>query len=89
MTGVSTVSVGTTVGIIVTASTGYASFVQDYRIYNNGAQTLFVGGTSGVTAAAGYPVPVSTSLQVALGENESLYGIVGTAGTVDVRVLSP
>lgn len=84
MFGVSAVNIGTvTAGTLVSPNTGYAGYKQEYRIWNNSGQTLWVGGT---TAATGFPVPANTGITVTLGENESVVGIA-TGGTVDARIL--
>lgn len=54
--------------------------------YNNGAATIYVGG-SDVTTANGAPVPASSwSPGFDLDPGEALYGIVAS-GTVEARVL--
>jgi len=54
-------------------------------IFNNGAATLYVGITSGVTTSNGYPVPAGTSFQDNRTES-AWYGICASA-TLDVRTL--
>lgn len=59
---------------------------QSLTFYNNGAATVYVGG-SDVTTANGAPVPAGTwSPGFDLNADEALYGIVAS-GTVEVRVI--
>lgn len=54
-------------------------------IYNNGASTIYVGG-SGVTTSTGIPVAAGACLVGELAAGERVYGIVAS-GTVEARVL--
>lgn len=55
-------------------------------VYNNGAATVFIGG-SGVTTTDGSPVAAgSWGPGMDLSDGEAVYGIVAS-GTVEVRVL--
>lgn len=75
------VSVGTTATKLNTFSDdNRADF--DALIYNNGASTVYVGG-SDVTAASGIPLAAGLSLSVRV--ESDLYGIVAS-GTVECRV---
>lgn len=82
------VSVGTTATRLDTADdTGDHIGGESLAVYNNGASTLYLGG-SNVTTSTGVPV-AANSWGPALGgilTEDALYGIV-TSGTVDVRVL--
>lgn len=54
-------------------------------VYNNGASTIYIGG-SGVTTATGTPVAASSwSPGIDLQSADALYGIVAS-GTVEARV---
>lgn len=60
---------------------------QHIAAYNNGAGTIWVGG-SDVTTANGIPVPpLSWSPAFEISTPEGLYGITTAAGTIDTRVI--
>lgn len=59
---------------------------ESIAVYNNGAATIYIGGSS-VTTATGSPVAAGTwGPTFDLGPGEPLYGIVAS-GTVEARVL--
>ena len=66
-------------------ATGGSSGGDSVAVYNNGAETVFLGG-SGVTTAAGYPLGAGEHVGIDLERGESLYGIVAAA-TEECRVL--
>jgi hypothetical protein len=74
------VSVGTTATLLV-ASTG---FDQTVWIHNSGGAT-YIGG-SNVTTANGYKLDTDDKMELPVGDNEGLYGIVAS-GTNTVFVL--
>lgn len=80
-----TVSVSASATLLHTATNASARDPQPIRIYNNGAQTVFIGGAT-VTAAAGSPVTSASAVEFQFISGESLYAIT-TAGTAEVRVL--
>lgn len=82
MTAPRAVTVGTTATLITAAAPSQTR--TSVTIYNNGASTVYLG-TSGVTAAAGLPLPAGQSMEddVSLG---AWYGIT-SSGTVEVRVV--
>ena len=86
--GVSASSVGTTTAVLLAGpnTLSFAGYHQEYKIWNNSAQTLWLGGTSGLAAAGGYPVPAGTGITMTIGDGEAVYGIA-TGGTVDARVM--
>lgn len=56
-------------------------------VYNNSSQTIYIGG-SNVTVANGLPIPRNTySPPMDAGKNITVYGIAGTLGGADCRVL--
>lgn len=79
-----TVSVGTTAG--GTQLVAASSTRRSLGIYNNGSATIFVGA-SGVTTAAGFPVPAGGALFIESSPSAAYFGIVAT-GTVDTRVIA-
>jgi hypothetical protein len=74
------VSVGTTATLLVAAST----FDQTVWIHNSGGAT-YIGG-SNVTTANGYKLDTDDKMELPVGDNEGLYGIV-ESGTNTVFVL--
>ena len=74
------VSVGTTVTLLV-ASTG---FDQTVWLHNSGGAT-YIGG-SNVTTANGYKLDTDDKMELLVGDNEGLYGIVAS-GTNTVFIL--
>ena len=74
------VSVGTTATALNAADTGS----QSIEVYNNGAVSVFWGGSS-VTVASGVPIAPGTSRSFDLEPREVVYGIVAS-GTADCRV---
>ena len=76
----SQVSVGTTATLLVAAST----FDQTVWVHNSGG-ALYIGG-SNVTTANGYKLDTDDKMQLPVGDNEGLYGIVAS-GTNTVFVL--
>lgn len=80
------VTVGTTATVLDTEGDTDTRVGSSIAVYNNGASTLYLGG-SGVTTTNGVPV-AATSWGPAfdLGAQDRLYGIVAS-GTVDVRVI--
>lgn len=80
-----TISVSASATLIHTATNASYQDPQPIRITNNGAQTIFIGG-SGVTAAAGSPVVSTGSVEFQFTTAEALYAIT-TAGTAEMRVL--
>lgn len=83
----SAVSVATTATRLDTADdTGDHTAGESLVFYNNGAATIFVGG-SDVSPANGAPVAASSwSPAFDLSSGDAVYGIVAT-GTVEARVL--
>lgn len=79
------VSVTATATILHVSTNASSRDPQPIRIYNNGAQTVFIGGAT-VTAAAGTPVTSASGVDFQFTSQETLAAIV-TAGTADVRVL--
>jgi len=79
------VSVGTTATALNAAESAGSDRVS-LVVYNNGASTIYVGG-SDVTTSNGVPIAAGASLAVnELDVAERLYGIVAS-GTVEARVL--
>lgn len=79
-------TVSTTATRLDTASESDHVAGQSLVFYNNGSVTIYMGG-SGVTTAAGVPVPAgSWSPSVDVQSDEGVYGIVA-AGTAEARVL--
>ena len=76
----SQVSVGTTATLLVAAST----FDQTVWIHNSGG-ALYIGA-SNVTTANGYKLDTDDKMELPVGDNEGLYGIVAS-GTNTVFVL--
>jgi hypothetical protein len=76
----SQVSVGTTATLLVAAST----FDQTVWIHNSGG-ALYIGA-SNVTTANGYKLDTDDKMELPVGDNEGLYGIVAS-GTTTVFVL--
>jgi hypothetical protein len=76
----SQVSVGTTATLLVAAST----FDQTVWIHNSGGVT-YIGG-SNVTTANGYKLDTDDKMELPVGDNEGLYGIVAS-GTNTVFIL--
>ena len=76
----SQVSVDTTATLLVAAST----FDQTVWIHNSGGAT-YIGG-SNVTTANGFKLDTDDKMQVPVGDNEGLYGIVAS-GTNTVFIL--
>jgi len=77
----------TTVGTTLTTLPGYGQLLnrRSVVIYNNSANTVFIGG-SDVTTSNGLPVPSGTASPVFdAGYNVILYGIASTLGN-DIRV---
>lgn len=58
---------------------------QAFCLYNNGAATVYIGG-SGVTTAAGYPLAAGEHMTFDVSNADLTFGIVAS-GTVEVRVL--
>lgn len=79
------VSVATTATRLDTVDETDSVFGSSVAVHNNGAATVFVGGSS-VTTAAGFPVAAGTSVSLDVQTAEGLWGIVAS-GTVEVRVL--
>lgn len=78
----------TTVGQTLTKLPGYGQLFnrRAIQIYNNSANTIYIGG-SDVTTANGIPVPASSySNIIDAGYNMIVYGIASTNGN-DIRVL--
>jgi hypothetical protein len=76
----SQVSVGTTATLLVAAST----FDQTVWLHNSGG-ALYIGA-SNVTTANGYKLDTDDKMELPVGDNEGLYGIVAS-GTNTVFVL--
>ena len=76
----SQVSVSTTATLLVAAST----FDQTVWIHNSGG-ALYIGA-SNVTTANGYKLDTDDKMELPVGDNEALYGIVAS-GTTTVFVL--
>jgi hypothetical protein len=74
------VSVGTTATLLVAAST----FDQTVWLHNSGG-ALYIGA-SNVTTANGYKLDTDDKMELPVGDNEGLYGIVAS-GTNTVFVL--
>jgi hypothetical protein len=74
------VTVTTTATLLVAAST----FDQTVWIHNSGG-ALYIGG-SNVTTANGYKLDTDDKMELPVGDNEGLYGIVAS-GTNTVFVL--
>ena len=74
------VSVTTTATLLVAAST----FDQTVWLHNSGG-ALYIG-TSNVTTANGYKLDTDDKMELPVGDNEALYGIVAS-GTNTVFVL--
>jgi hypothetical protein len=74
------VTVTTTATLLVAAST----FDQTVWIHNSGG-ALYIGG-SNVTTANGYKLDTDDKMELPVGDNEGLYGIVAS-GTTTVFVL--
>ena len=74
------VSVGVTATLLVAAST----FDQTVWIHNSGG-ALYIGA-SNVTTANGYKLDTDDKMELPVGDNEALYGIVAS-GTTTVFVL--
>jgi hypothetical protein len=74
------VSVGTTATLLVAAST----FDQTVWLHNSGSATYI--GASNVTTANGYKLDTDDKMELPVGDNEGLYGIVAS-GTNTVFVL--
>ena len=55
-------------------------------IFNNGAQTLFLGPTNAVTTSTGYPVLVGTSFTDSVSSDD--WWAIPASGTLDVRVIT-
>ena len=75
------VSVGTTATLLVAAST----FDQTVWLHNSGGGALYIG-SSNVTTANGYKLDNDDKMELPVGDNEPLYGIVAS-GTNTVYVL--
>lgn len=58
---------------------------QAIAVYNNGASTVYCGGSS-VTTSNGLPIAAGTAWSFDLSIADQLYGIVAS-GTVEVRVI--
>jgi hypothetical protein len=76
----SQVSVGTTATLLVAANI----MDQTVWVHNSGGAT-YIGG-SNVTTANGYKLDTDDKMQVPVGDNEGLYGIVAS-GTNTVFIL--
>jgi hypothetical protein len=74
------VSVGTTATLLVAAST----FDQTVWIHNSGG-AIYIGA-SNVTTANGFKLDTDDKMELPVGDNEGLYGIVAS-GTNTVYVL--
>jgi hypothetical protein len=79
------VSVTTAATVLHVSTNASMRDPQPIRIYNNGTQTIFIGGAS-VTAATGSPVVSTGSVEFQFTTEETLSAVV-TASTADVRVL--
>ncbi len=84
-------AVGTRVTVATTATALYSNTDDasgvDVYLRNAGSQDVFVGG-SGVTTAAGFAIPQSTTVgPIRVEKGESLHGIVA-ATTAAVHVLA-
>lgn len=80
------VSVGTTATVIDSEGETDGKSGTSLAIYNNGAATVYIGG-SDVTTANGVPVAAGTwGPGMDLAARDRLYGIVAS-GTVEVRVI--
>ena len=75
------VSVGTTATLLVAAST----FDQTVWLHNSGGGGLYIGA-SNVTTSNGYKLDNDDKMELPVGDNEPLYGIVAS-GTNTVFVL--
>ena len=73
-------TVGTAAVRIDTGLTGRKWIV----IFNNGGDTIYIGGSSGVTTAGGMPIPAGGPASFVLGPYQQIWAISGTAGQ-DVR----
>ena len=69
------VSVGTTATLLVAAST----FDQTVWLHNSGG-ALYIGA-SNVTTANGYKLDTDDKMELPVGDNEGLYGIVASGST--------
>ncbi len=83
----------TTVGLTATqiiSAENFAAGSKDgrvtYEILNNGQQTIWLGGTSGVTSANGSPLPAGGARTLDLRLGAVVYAISAAAGQ-DVRIL--
>lgn len=79
------VSVTATATILHVSTNASSRDPQPIRIYNNGAQTVFIGGTD-VTTSTGTPVTSVSGVDLQFTSQETICGIT-TAGSADVRVL--
>jgi len=76
----SQVSVGTTATLLVAAN------IMDQTVWvHNSGGALYIGG-SNVTTANGYKLDTGDKIQLPVGDNEGLYGIVAS-GTNTVFIL--
>lgn len=81
------VSVATTATRIDTDSETDIISGSALAVYNNGAATVFLGHSSGVTTANGYPLAAGGQVSVQFDSaSQGLWGIVAS-GTVEVRTL--
>jgi len=72
------VTVGTSSVIIVAARTGVAGNGRiSATVVNMGTATIYIGNTSGVTVANGFPLPAQAAMS--LNTMSVIYGISGTA----------
>jgi hypothetical protein len=82
-------TVGTTATQIISVenfSAGSKDGRVTYEILNNGLQTIWIGGTSGVTSANGSPLPAGGARTLDLRLGAVVYAISAAAGQ-DVRIL--
>jgi hypothetical protein len=76
------ISVGTTATLLVAANI----MDQTVQLHNLGGGAVYIGNAS-VTTSNGYKMDNTDKLQIPVGDNEALYGIVAS-GTNTVAVLS-
>ena len=75
--GTAQASITTTASLILAARSGGRG---NARIRNTGANTVFVGNTTGVTATTGYPIPAGAESEFSTAA--ALYGIATTGTNV-------
>lgn len=81
----SPVSVTTSPTLLINPSTASASDPMPAALINNGAESLFIGG-SAVSTTNGFLIPAGGSITFQLISGDQVWGIC-VAGPIDVRVL--